>query len=220
VSTTGLPVAMVVAAHADDEVLGAGGTIAALARRGWEISVIVMSDGLVRRPLRVDDNRPAAASAAARMGVAPPIFLGFPDQRFDQVPLNELVDTLVGATPPPDLVISHARADLNADHRRTAEAVQVAWRPNPTAPALLAMDVPGSTEWGGGGFAPTYFVDIEDTMEVKLEALAAYAEELRPWPHPRSPEGVRHRAAHHGMLAGLRAAEGFEVIRARAGSLP
>lgn len=212
--------AVVVAAHGDDETLGCGGTLARLAADGWDVRVVVVSDGTVPRPDGVADNRSATARACAVLGVEAPVFLGFADQRLDTVPLVDVTAALVGLGLEPDLLVTHAATDLNHDHRRVAESVLVAWRPGPRTPSVLAMEVPGSTAWSGTPFDARLYVDVTDTFETKVEALQEYHHELRPAPHPRSVAGIRATAAYHGLQAGCALAEAFGVVRAVAGRLP
>jgi hypothetical protein len=56
-------------------------------------------------------------------------------------------------------------------------------------------------------------VDIAETLEIKIEALACYDTETREFPHPRSAEALRAIAARWGSVAGLPTAEAFELIR-------
>ena len=60
---------------------------------------------------------------------------------------------------------------------------------------------------------PNWFVDISDTFDLKLAALEAYAAELRPWPHPRSKQGVEYLARWRGATIGTEAAEAFMLGR-------
>jgi LmbE family N-acetylglucosaminyl deacetylase len=82
---------------------------------------------------------------------------------------------------------------------------------------IYAFEVPSSTEWAfqrlEPSFRPSVFVDITETLEMKIEALACYDTEVRKFPHPRSPEALRAIAARWGSVAGLPAAEAFELIR-------
>ncbi|MEO8019648.1 MAG: PIG-L family deacetylase, partial [Pseudomonadota bacterium] len=82
---------------------------------------------------------------------------------------------------------------------------------------LLSFEVPSSTEWqlpdGAPPFVPNWFIDISDTLALKLAALDAYAEELREWPHPRSRRGVEHLAHWRGAAVGVDAAEAFVLGR-------
>ena len=99
------------------------------------------------------------------------------------------------------------------------EAVVTACRPQHGHPVktLLCFEVPSSTEWQPPGsapaFIPNWFVDITASLERKLTALDAYASELRPWPHPRSRQGVEHLARWRGATIGVDAAEAFMLGR-------
>jgi hypothetical protein len=46
-----------------------------------------------------------------------------------------------------------------------------------------------------------------------LAALDAYSSELRPWPHPRSRQGIEHLARWRGATIGADAAEAFVLGR-------
>ena len=99
------------------------------------------------------------------------------------------------------------------------EAVVTACRPQQGHPVrtLLCFEVPSSTEWQLPGsapaFTPNWFVDISSTIDRKLAALEAYSAELRPWPHPRSLQGVAHLAHWRGATVGVDAAEAFILGR-------
>ncbi len=77
--------------------------------------------------------------------------------------------------------------------------------------------MPSSTEWQPPGsaepFNPNWFVDISATLATKLEALGAYAGELRAFPHPRSLKAVEALATWLGATAGMGAAEAFILGR-------
>jgi LmbE family N-acetylglucosaminyl deacetylase len=214
--------AVVVVAHADDETLGGGGTIAWLAGRGWTVDVVVVCDGQVPRDGAVDDNREAAHEACRVLGAGPPTFLGFVDQHLAVTPLPELTHAIsvAAGVVRPALVLTHDSSDLNSDHRAVAEAAMVVWRPAHDAPAVLAMEIPGSTTWAGVAFGANYYVDVGATIDRKVEALTRYPNELRDAPHPRSEHGVRTTAAYHGLQSGFAYAEAFRVVRAVAGRLP
>jgi len=60
---------------------------------------------------------------------------------------------------------------------------------------------------------PNWYVDISGALAAKMEALKAYDDEMRPWPHPRSYAGVEHLARWRGSTAGCDAAEAFILGR-------
>lgn len=219
-----------VAAHPDDEVLGCGGALAAHAARGDHAEVLLLAEGVTSRHAareqadtgELDALGRAAEEANRRLGVARLIRHGFPDNRMDSVPLLDVVKVVEAeiARLRPQLVYTHFGGDVNIDHRITYQACVTACRPQPGMPvrSLLCFETASSTEWqppGGGeaAFAPNWFVAIDAFLDLKLAALAAYAPELRPWPHPRSPEAVRHLARWRGASIGVAAAEAFVLAR-------
>lgn len=219
---------LILAAHPDDEVLGCGGVIAKLADQGANIHVAFLADGVFSRAgdqknknNELNDRRIAAHKACGILGVKSISFGNFPDNRMDTLALldvTQVVEQLIYAHQP-DTIFTHHAGDLNIDHRRTHDAVFTACRPQRGHPVktVLCFEVPSSTEWQLPGstpvFTPNWFVDISDTIERKLAALEAYATELRPWPHPRSRQGVEHLARWRGATVGVDAAEAFILGR-------
>jgi LmbE family N-acetylglucosaminyl deacetylase len=215
---------LVVAAHPDDEILGVGGTIARHVAAGDRVDVVICAEGLTSRgptdSAEMEELRRCAANAAGMLGARAPRFLGFPDNRMDSLTLLDVVKPLEAfvAELDPAVVYTHNPSDRNVDHGVVFNAVATACRPMPNSHlrAIYCFETPSSTEWGEpDGFAPTHFVDISDTLEPKLAALKCYESEMRPFPHPRSYDGVRHLAHWRGASAGFAAAEAFAPWRTR-----
>jgi len=215
---------LVVVAHPDDEVLGAGGTLARHAAAGDQVYIAFLADGVGARgndKAAAEHRATAARRAATILGAGKPHFLGFGDNRLDSVDLLDIIQAVerVVADSKPAIVYTHHAGDLNIDHGICHRAVLTACRPMPGSPvrAIYAMEVPSSTEWAapsaGDAFLPSRFVDISAVQDIKRRALEAYAEEMRPFPHPRSFEAVEALAKWRGASAGLSAAEAFMVLR-------
>lgn len=220
---------LVIAAHPDDEVLGCGGTIARESAR-QAVHIVILGEGASSRHDRRSDApagelealRTDARAAAKTVGAAAVEFAGLPDNRFDAVPLLDIVKPVEQwiRRLEPDVIYTHHPGDLNVDHGVTFRAVLTATRPGTTArpvSEIYAFEVPSSTEWAfgriGGVFRPNLFVDVSETMERKIAAMGCYRSESRPSPHPRSPEALRALGAYRGSAAGVGFAEAFEVIR-------
>lgn len=62
-------------------------------------------------------------------------------------------------------------------------------------------------------FVPNYYVNIENTLELKLKALEAYEYEMREWPHARSIKALDYLAKWRGANVGFEAAEAFILGR-------
>lgn len=217
---------VVFAAHPDDEVLGAGGTIARLGDAGEQIHIHILGEGGTSRRTPEGGDDPAtleadARRAAAVLGVSSVSFHGLPDNRFDSVDMLDVVqtvETVLRATPC-HRVLTHSIGDLNIDHRITAQAVLTATRPIAVkSPAeILSFEVLSSSEWSFGAFGcfdPRYFVEIQESdLERKIAALREYRSELREAPHPRSVDGVVALARSRGFTVGVAYAEAFAPVR-------
>lgn len=216
---------LVVVAHPDDEVLGAGATIHKLIQEGNSVAVCTMANHAAARanisPTLLEDQR----SAMAIMGVTKCYTADFPNIQMNTVPHLELVQFIEGCIEDfdADVIITHHPSDTNNDHVMTSYAVQAASRlfqrreNIPCLKQLLYMEVPSSTEWSfdssSNRFTPNYFVEIGRTgVDIKLKALATYHGVIRQYPHPRSVEAITGLAAYRGVQAGCNYAEAFEAV--------
>jgi len=209
---------LVIAAHPDDEVLGCGGTVALHARAGDEVTAVIACEGESLRygPGGVGQSE-HSRRAAEMLGLKESRRLGFPDQRLDTLTLLDLIAPLERAVREvrPAVVYCQFGGDANRDHELLFRAALVATRPlEPFLEAVYAFDTASSTEWGyPRSFVPDTWVDISTTLEQKLCAMACYESEVRPYPHPRSLEALRHRAHAWGNQCCMEAAEVFMTVR-------
>ncbi|MFN7933204.1 MAG: PIG-L deacetylase family protein [Bryobacteraceae bacterium] len=214
---------LIVAAHPDDELLGVGGTAAAHARRGDEVHALILCEGVSVRygPERAAEIAAEAQRAARILGVSQIKMGRLPEQRLDELCLLQVIQEIepVLASYEPHVVYTHFGGDMNRDHRIVSEAVLVAARPcsAPFLRELLMFETASSTEWSSPGllpaFQPNLFVDITSHLDAKIEAFQCYSHEVKPCPHPRSPECLRARAQHWGSFICRQAAEPFLVVR-------
>jgi methionyl-tRNA formyltransferase/LmbE family N-acetylglucosaminyl deacetylase len=214
---------LVIAAHPDDEVLGPGGTLIRHFKAGDTIRVLIVCSAESIRYREGEHDQPGDAERAAHYLGATTVGLGFPDQRLDTGSNLELIQRLEAEIREfgPTTVYTHHWGDVNSDHVRIAEAVDVATRPfaAPWVRHLYAFHTPSSSEWTASlrdrAFTPTVFIDIAAELDRKLDAMRCYRSELRPYPHPRSLRSLRERAGLWGSVANLEAAEPLMLLRAR-----
>lgn len=221
---------LVIASHPDDEVLGMGGTIAKYAHGGDKVYVSFLGEGIFSRLDRVEEKSKAKALKELRassekackiLGIEDINFFNFPDNSFDTVPFLKIVKCVEKeiSRVNPDILYTHFYGDLNIDHRLTFEACLTATRPFTTKglSKILCFETISSTEWQAPIaekiFNPNVFEDITKFIDKKKTALKVYRTEIRPYPHPRSPEGCEIVAKCWGLKSGLTMAEAFWLMR-------
>lgn len=227
--TDDLQTVLVVAPHADDETLGAGGTIARFAKEGRRVVVAVMT-GLGEGPHPFATTE-GIAGVRAEFGKAMKV-LGVQEAHFRDLPT-----TLLDATPQhivnrtaqellelvrPDLVLLPFEHDLHRDHEILNYAFRVALRPhipaNRRRHAVLAYETATETHLQSPhlrpSFEPHLWMDISDHIGTKLEALSQFESQITSAPGLRSLSALEALATWRGAQIGVRAAEAFMVLKA------
>jgi len=214
---------LVVAPHPDDETLGAGGTIARLAKAGHQVTVAVVTTGQPPDYSASDVARvrQEAEQAHAILGVKQTLWLDLPAARLVETPrraLNAALQKVIAQTEPTTMLLPFV-GDVHIDHQLTFEAGMVAARPHQAAyPAtILAYETLSETNWNAPyltpGFIPNVFIDITDTLDLKLAAMRTYGSQLRASPHERSIEALKALATLRGATVHRPAAEAFVLVR-------
>ena len=214
---------LVVVAHPDDEVLGAGATIYKLIQEGHKVAVATMANHAAARVNISDTLVQDQEESMKILGVNKLYTANFPNIKMNTVPHLELVQFIEKCIEDfnAEIIITHHPSDTNNDHIQTSYAVQAASRlfqrrdNIPELKELLFMEVPSSTEWSfdtsANRFFPNFFVEIgKEGVELKIKALSAYKGVMRPYPHPRSYEALEGLAAYRGVQSGCNYAEAFE----------
>lgn len=214
---------VVIAPHPDDEVLGAGGTIARLADAGREVHVAVVTRGM---PPAFSDAFTQTVRAEARrahdhLGVTQTHWLDLPAARLADLPhaeLNEAIGGLVKDIGPGVLLVPHV-GDIHLDHQHIFLSALVAARPHQEdfPETVLAYETLSETNWNAPylspAFLPNVFADITSTLERKLDAFAMFESQARAAPHERSVESLRALATLRGATVHRSACEGFVLVR-------
>lgn len=221
---------LLVVAHPDDEVLGAGASIFKWTRRGDVVDVAIMCSEANARSFRPDDSElnQDIVDSLKFLGINKKYDAKFPNIEMNTIPHIKLVQFIESAIKmsSPDIIITHHPADTNNDHLHTSMACQEAIRLFQRRPEINRikefwfMEVPSCTEWAVNNsinlFRPNCFVEVgEDAIEAKIKALGMYRGVMRPYPHPRSAEYIKGLASVRGSQWGQVYSESFEVsIRA------
>lgn len=214
---------LVLAPHPDDEVLGAGGTVARLSDAGSEVVVAIVTKGVppLFAETAVTKVRCEAQAAHAHLGVAHTVFLSQPAARLDEVPhhqLNQALGELLREVSPDTLLLPFV-GDIHLDHQLTFLSAMVAARPHGLQfpGRILCYETLSETNWNAPlispSFAPNVFVDISAQLERKLEAMGLYDSQQRDFPHERSLDAIRALAMFRGSTVHRPAAEAFMLVR-------
>lgn len=207
---------LVFAPHNDDEVLGVGGTIRRKILEGNNVYVCEVTSGPKYKLMQEE-----ARKAHAILGVSQSIFLNLPVSELADMKKTDLNAKIyeVVRNIHPEVIFTPFIEDMHFDHRMVTEAVLVATRPihNCTVKKLYMYETLSETGWnipyGSKNFNPNVWVDISDTLDCKIEAMACYQSQIQAAPHPRSFDGIRALAAYRGSTIGVNYAESFMLIR-------
>jgi LmbE family N-acetylglucosaminyl deacetylase len=170
---------LLLAAHPDDEVLGAGGAASLLAARGASVRTVVFSrgEGWGDPVARMEESR----AAARVLGLPEPGFLAFPDRGLAgrAADLRAAIERLV-LEAEPDLVLCPAPSELHPDHRALARALVL------LVQSLRVGDVALQALWRASvafyevshPLAADRLVDITSVVPKKEEAVRCFASQL------------------------------------------
>ncbi len=193
---------LAVGAHPDDVELGCGGTLLRHVERGDDVTALVMTRG--ERGTYGDSSRSGEQQDAVEMLGARLMWGGFED---GLVPAGAeaiaAIDEVIAATGA-QLVYTHAPDDTHQDHRSTSIASLAAARRVST---VLYYETPSTQH-----FQPTLFVDVDNTLDVKMQLLRAHRSQvLRDG--PVNLDAIVAQARFRGSQSRVLHAEAFETAR-------
>ena len=205
---------LVIAPHADDEVLGVGGYLLHEKARGAEIMLVIGTIG--GTDIRQDyDVRMAEFNAVCeRLGAKGEVLFKNMDTLMDTLPAFEItsrLDRIVDSFRPDEIFINYR--SLHQDHIKLYECALASMRLREGySPRLVALyEYPfATTQVGpiGGGYM---YHDITDCIEEKVALFELYATQIRSTPSPLNREGVLALARIRGVECGREYAEKFYV---------
>ena len=186
---------MITIPHPDDAESRMAGTVARWAREGKDIIYVVCTNGNKgtndpnMKPEELAVIREKEQLAAAKLlGVKEVIFLGHPDQGLEDTPefRKELVRLIRIYRPDTVVTVDLYRGYLNhRDHRVTAQVTLDAVFPYASSaysyPDLLEQGLqPHKVKeiWFCGTEDPNYYIDITDTIDIKLGALRCHKSQV------------------------------------------
>lgn len=214
---------LAIAPHADDEIIGLGGTLLKHIDNGDEVYVCIVTRGAP--PIFSEEFmvqlRKETLACHKKLGVKETFFLEFPSVMLDSVPrfeLNSAMSKVFESVQPQIVYIPHF-GDMQKDHALVSEAAMVAIRPKYKykVEGAYAYETLSETEWNvphsANMFIPQKYVDVTNQFDKKIELLECYKSQIADFPNPRSIEAVTALAKYRGATVGVLRAEALYVIR-------
>lgn len=219
---------LAIGAHPDDIEMNVAGTLLKYKKQGHKIFLVLttsgnIGSGAIKSKEEVAKTRENEALAAAKILGAEVKFLRYNDERLfnDDDSRTAVLNAIRWANP--DVIFTHSPEDKSPDHHTTAELVQ---------DVILSLPVPlFETEYEpckkktsvffwdiatGIDFKPEVYVDIKDTFDDKLKALACHKSQYEWMEHFMEHsifDMARIISEFRGLQNDMKYAEAFRPFR-------
>ena len=215
---------IIISAHPDDEILGAGGTLLKHKAAGhqlvWILTTSISEKGGFSKERRYTRKR-EIEKVTKRVGFSQVHQLNYPTMSLNSEIMNEMIPKIssIFLEFRPEVIYVMNRSDAHSDHRYTFEAVAACTKSfrYPFVKTVLMYECISETEFAPAlpekVFIPNYFVDITDFFKEKLQLMQVYESELGEHPFPRSLKNIEALAIFRGASVGVDYAEAFQLIK-------
>ena len=221
---------LAIGAHPDDVEISCGGTLAKYAKMGHKVFTATATNGNVgSATLPMEEiaaiRKEEARRAAAHIG-AEYVCLDYDDEMFFEDKTARLAFIDLVRYCKADIILTHNPKDYNPDHELTSKiindiAVMIPVEKIKTKnPAYDKIPIIVYFEPVHGlGFVPTEYVDITDTMEIKMAMCGEHKSQVT-WMQDNYKETMKDKnffenyytiAKYRGIQCGVEYAEGFRM---------
>ncbi len=199
----------------DDIEIACGGTLAKAVESGHEVKVLIMSkSGYTNKEGKLQRSDEVAVeeglNALHTLGIEEIEILDFATKDIPfQSDVVNAIDLRV-AKYDPDMIFTHHPFDTHQAHEGVSKATIAAARRKNTVFFYEPITPSGRSYVA---FKPTLYVDIESTLDKKIESLKCHTSEYNKFGAEDWIEGVRCRCGFRGYEIGRKYAEAFEILR-------
>ena len=185
---------LVIAPHADDEVLGCGGLISKIKDDGGKVFVLIFNVGSIEK----HDNKKFTqkrkietknAMKYLKVDDYATVFDTPEDNRYlDAKPLHSLISKIETETKvslnkiKPTIVAIPTIKSHHQDHLHVHKACIAALRPlsKPIANIVLSYEAPEHSRWSTSGvFEPNFYIDISKYLRKKIQGFNKYKSQIK-----------------------------------------
>lgn len=205
---------LVLAPHADDEVLGCGGYLLHQIEQGAQVCIVIATIGGTDKRQIEDVREKEFFNVLNELGAEGKVLFYGKDAMLDTLPAFELtsrIDTIIDDMHPDEVFLSYK--SRHQDHIKLYDCALASFRLREGyQPKLIALYeypfVQDGLEPVKGG---KMYHDITDVIDKKIELFNLYKSQVRHSPSPLNGEGIRKFASFRGIESGLEYAELFYI---------
>ena len=217
---------LVIAPHADDELIGMGGSLLKWKSEGAKIHIVLVACSDVKMVhtgsvVSGDTRASEFKEVCEQISNTTPKILDFKDSFLDTYPISEIVtklDKIIVEFRP--TVVVYPEPSYHQDHQVVNRACTASLRPTKVfrPDLIMAYEIPTST-WAGSGtpFTPNLFIDITEHMEEKISLFEElYKSQFTVAERQKlASNGIVDHASYRGMECGHKYAEAFRILQCR-----
>jgi len=209
---------LVIAPHADDEVLGCGGFLLHERDKGSEIHIVVGTIGGIDVRQNFADRLNEFVSVNKVLGSTGYYMFQGKDAILDTVPSMEIItklDSYIDKIRPDIILVNYS--SHHQDHKKLYDCAMASLRLREGySPELVCLYeypfIGGNSDYINGG---RMYHDISNIIKDKIELFELYKSQIRIKPSPLNSNGVTSLAQIRGLEFGVEYAEMFYVIKAK-----
>ena len=217
---------LVIAPHADDEILGCGGSISKHIANGENVFILILTnanigDNKIFSKKYIQKLHNESKKSHKFLNIKETFYFNFPAPSLHLYPNHKIansIDKIIKKIKPYFLYLPFP-GDMHLDHYFSYRASMVAARSqnNSSLENILCYEVPSETECSPVAnnvfFKPNYFNDITNHIDNKIKSMEFYKSQLFKNPHPRSIDSIKNLSKYRGSTINVKHAEAFVVER-------